>query len=124
MKMLKFLFLIMSVVLITSLIACGSTKSGKSDIELVKEALKENKWRSSQKVGNYNTIVELTFEDSVYQTRVVINTQTISAVIHEYEIKDGKIICYTDDERTVEFSYTIENGKAVLDMGSYSPSSK
>lgn len=123
MKILKFFALLISIVLTLSLISCASNEKGKSDEELVKEALQECKWRSSQMVGDYHTSVELTFEDSVYQTRVTVNAQTISAVIHEYEIKSGKIICYTDKSST-EFSYKIEDGKAILDMGSYLPVSK
>lgn len=122
MKLSKIITLLISVVFIFSLASCTmSGEQGKSEEELVKEALMASEWLASETIGEYHAFVELMFEDTVYQTRVIINTQTISSVIHKYEIKDGKIICYTDNEYT-EFSYTIENGKAILNMGPYKPS--
>ena len=69
--------------------ACSSGENGKTDEELVKEALQAYKWNSSQMVGDYHTAVELTFEDDVYQTRVIVNAVTISATMDKYEVKNG-----------------------------------
>ena len=123
MKLSKILVLLIPMFLIISLVSCASSgKQGKSDEELVKEALMASKWRANETLGEYYAAVELTFEDSVYQTRVIINTQTISAIMHKYEIKNGEIICHNDSNEPTVFSYKIENGKAILDMGPYSPS--